>query len=229
MLEKFKSMSRIKKILVIFLAILLLGLVLPSGDDEDTENPEVAEGNGDVEESEPEPEPEPEEEEQEEPEPVEEEESEPEPEEEEEEDEENPLDVLEGAERIEYLIKDSIGEETNMGETRVIDIQIYEEENEIVLELHGNESLTSNMTKTSLVIDSKDLSETIYKDGNFRDKEIIMDWYLNLIDSHGNEVVGNVLLLGLKPEDAEKINWDNITTEQFEDLTLYWKHPNIFN
>jgi len=141
----------------------------------------------------------------------------------------DPMDGLESIDLIEYLVIDTLGEETNMGETRIIEIKIFEEEDELVLDLHGNENLTANMMKRSMIMDSKDLIEVLIKEAEITDREIIIDWHLELVDQYGNDVVRNVLLLGLKPEDAERINWENITTDQFEDLTLYWKHPNIFD
>jgi len=136
---------------------------------------------------------------------------------------------LKGADLLEVLVIESIGEETNMGNERIIEIIMWEDEDEIILNLHGSENLTANMTKNSLLNDSRKLSQVIYEDGSFPDKTITINWHMDLVDGYGNDVVRNVLLLGLTPEDAERINWDAITSEQFENITLHWKHPNIFD
>lgn len=78
-----------------------------------------------------------------------------------------------------------------------------------------------------IIMNSKELSEALYHDAGL--ETIDISWETVLVDGHGNESIGRIMLVNLTPEDANKINWDNITTDQFEDLALSWKHPNVFN
>ena len=211
MFEKIKMWSKKKKIVVgVIIAFVLIGAL--GGGDNEEEPEEEAVVEGPVEE---EPEEEQEEEAQDEPE----EEAQDEPEDD---PEEEPEEEMEGEKLAEHLIIETLGEETNMDNERIHEI----DSTDLVLEigLHGDENFTTNMTRDSMRDNTVRLSEVFYKEGVIEDIDLEIYWMLDLQDSHGNEVTREVLAFYLSQEDAEKVNWDNITNAQFEDLTLYFEH-----
>ncbi len=129
-------------------------------------------------------------------------------------------------ERIEFIVVDELGSETNMGEERIVEILVYENEEMIELVLKADENLTTTLTKRGMVSRTKDLTEQFFNSLDSL-KELDVFWQLELVDNYGNSSFSDVMDFSIDRETAEKINWENITNDNFEGLTKVWEHNAI--
>ena len=98
----------------------------------------------------------------------------------------------------------------------------------------ANENLSVGLIRSGIFLDAKDFTEKLYQDPNCKEVKVYMlKPYLILIDKYGEEQEEQVAKLVLRREIANKVNWENITTEMFE-RTLreegqLWLHPVLGN
>ena len=98
-------------------------------------------------------------------------------------------------------------------------------DNTVFLKLYASDNLTNNMTLRGIILDSKKIFKKFYSDRNDIN-DLVIDWYLTLVDKKGNEKLDKVALLSLKSENNNTINWDNVITDNIPDIVdSYWVHP----
>jgi len=132
---------------------------------------------------------------------------------------------------VKEIIYDKVGKKSNMGEKRIIELQVNDNlgtpdktDKIIIAKLYANENLTTNLTRDGILMDSKDLFEEIFKHKEI--SEAVLMWNLTLVDQYGNESVDTVLKVGLDRATADKINWKNFSYKNFENVaTQYFVHP----
>jgi len=127
---------------------------------------------------------------------------------------------------IELKVIDALGYKTNMGEKRIREIKTYEEEKEVTISFAANENLTTNLTKYSMLTDIKNLLEKLPPVLTPKINSILFDIYLKLVDKYGEESMVRVMLVTIKKDTWEKINWDNFFTDNIPNVAAtYWEHP----
>lgn len=125
---------------------------------------------------------------------------------------------------IPYLINSTVGEKNNTGHKSLLSYQV-DSDNTVFLKLYASDNLTNNMTLRGIILDSKKIFKKFYSDRNDIN-DLVIDWYLTLVDKKGNEKLGKVALLSLKRENNNTINWDNVITDNIPDIVdSYWVHP----
>lgn len=132
---------------------------------------------------------------------------------------------------VKEIIYDKVGKKSNMGEKRIIELQVNDNlgtpdktDKIIIAKLYANENLTTNLTRDGILMDSKDLFEEIFKHKEI--SEAVLMWNLTLVDQYGNESVDTVLKVGLDRATADKINWKNFSYKNFENVApQYFVHP----
>lgn len=132
---------------------------------------------------------------------------------------------------VKEIIYDKVGKKSNMGEKRIIELQVNDNlgtpdktDKIIIAKLYANENLTTNMTRDGILMDSKDLFQEMFKHKEI--SEAVLMWNLTLVDQYGNESVDTVLKVGLDRATADKINWKNFYYKNFENIApQYFVHP----
>ncbi|KQC46316.1 hypothetical protein AP057_08415 [Geobacillus sp. Sah69] len=132
---------------------------------------------------------------------------------------------------VKEIIYDKVGKKSNMGEKRIIELQVNDNlgtpdktDKIIIAKLYANENLTTNMTRDGILMDSKDLFQEMFKHKEI--SEAVLMWNLTLVDQYGNESVDTVLKVGLDRATADKINWKNFSYKNFENVApQYFVHP----
>jgi hypothetical protein len=132
---------------------------------------------------------------------------------------------------VKEIIYDKVGKKSNMGKKRIIELQVNDNagtpdktDKIIIAKLYANENLTTNLTRDGILMDSKDLFEEIFKHKEI--SEAVLMWNLTLVDQYGNESVDTVLKVGLDRATADKINWENFSYKNFENVApQYFVHP----
>lgn len=123
------------------------------------------------------------------------------------------------------IVEEVVGLETNMDEERMVSTSLSE--NSLALTMVANENLTVSMMQRSMVMNAKDIFEEIYtrmiEAGEI--EEAVIVWQIEFTDTYGNAELKNAMILTLTKETGEKINWDNISTDNIESLTKDWQHP----
>jgi len=123
-------------------------------------------------------------------------------------------------EKVERAITDTIGEETNTDKERIINITVEKEIAKI--ELNADESLTTNLTKDSMLYKSKDIFEQLDKieglNGYF------LSWHMDLVDVKGNVFDDSVLRIWI--DKGHGVTWENFNIENFDKIaTSMYMHP----
>jgi len=129
-------------------------------------------------------------------------------------------------EEVETIIIDMFGEETNTDKQRIVFV-IHDEDEEgeyLQVTLNANENITTSWTRTGILGDTKELFEALYEiesDVTY----ISLFWALPLVDAYGNVTDRNVVIVSMDKETADKVNWDNILTDNIPVIaTSYWQH-----
>lgn len=123
-------------------------------------------------------------------------------------------------EKVKNAIIESIGEETNMDKERIAGIII--EDDIAKLSLNADESLTTNLTKHSMLSNSKDLFAELDKIEGL--KGYSLAWNMTLIDVKGNEFEEPVIGIWIdKPHD---VKWETFNVDNFDKIaTDMYVHP----
>ncbi|MTI59915.1 MAG: zinc ribbon domain-containing protein [Firmicutes bacterium] len=134
---------------------------------------------------------------------------------------------MEIKEYIKYLVKETLGTKSNMGYKKYLGSSISKSESSITIKLYADENFTNNMTRGGINSDSKDIFVKFFNDRNDYD-DLVLDWYLKLVDQRGNEKVSRVLLISFDRKNFNTVNWDNIITDNIPKIAnSYWAHPAI--
>jgi len=132
---------------------------------------------------------------------------------------------------VKEIIYDKVGKKSNMGEKRIIELQVNDNlgtpdktDKIIIAKLYADENLTTNMTRDGILMDSKDLFQEMFKHKEI--SEAVLMWNFTLVDQYGNESVDTILKIGLDRATADKINWENFDYNNFETVAQqYFIHP----
>lgn len=139
------------------------------------------------------------------------------------------LESMDPKTRIEKIVTDKLKSKTNTDKKRIVSVEQLPEDDEslyFIVLLNANENLTSDMTKRSMWLDSKEILEPISKIKNLN--KIVLQWQLPLVDSFGKTEDGLVMTINLERDALDKINWDNFNVEKFPDVSkTYFEHPAI--
>lgn len=129
--------------------------------------------------------------------------------------------------RITSIIVDKLDKKTNMDKDRIMsieDISDLQDGSYILARLNATENFTSNLTKSSIWLDSKEILEPISKLETTN--RIVLQWHLPLTDSYGETKDGLVMTIDLEKEQLDKIKWDNFNGENFSVIANnYFEHP----
>ncbi|ARK32315.1 hypothetical protein [Halalkalibacter krulwichiae] len=137
--------------------------------------------------------------------------------------------------QVERTILDTLGENTNMDEPRMIELAVNNhagtddpDDKIVIARMNANENLTTNMTRTSILRDSAEVFEELFLIDEV--EQVSLMWFLPLTDTYGNVSPGEVLRVEIDREIAERINWDNFDTANFRSIALqYTEHPAFQN
>lgn len=125
-------------------------------------------------------------------------------------------------ERIEGAVISAVGDETNMGEKRIINIDT---ETDIVkITLFADENVTTNSTKVNMMVDARDVLKAIDPINEIKNVAII--WQYTLVDTYGNKSVNDVMRIFIQRDEIDKINFDDFNAENLPNLAYnYYLHP----
>ncbi|HBK85522.1 MAG TPA: hypothetical protein DDZ53_05775, partial [Firmicutes bacterium] len=122
-----------------------------------------------------------------------------------------------------YLIKDTIGEQSNTKKPSLQEI-VPTENNTLVLDLNASENFTKSTTRQSMLIKAPKIFGKAFADRPEL-TSITISWYLDLVDVRGNEKVGKVMTITFTRENADTVNWENIDPENIPLVAdAYWQH-----
>jgi len=131
-----------------------------------------------------------------------------------------PYEELTLEEKVEKAITEAIGEETNFDKKRVVHISINEGVAKIVL--NGDESLTLNLTRDSMLSKSKDVLEQLDKFEEITNYQL--SWNMPLVDVKGNVKDAEVIKIAINKDHG--ITWENFNTENFSVVSeSFFIHP----
>lgn len=132
---------------------------------------------------------------------------------------------------IEQKFIDILNEETNMGEQRVRQIQIYtydytNDYKNIDIEYMADENLSTNLTRMGMWKDALEVLKGLPMVLDSQVMKITLNPCLKLTDQYGNETVDKVMAIRITREAWEKINWDNFIMDNIPNIAeSYWEHP----
>ncbi|RJO58951.1 hypothetical protein C4546_05115 [Candidatus Parcubacteria bacterium] len=128
--------------------------------------------------------------------------------------------------KLEKAITDEIGAKNNMDKPKVRSVKVMNP-NETLVEINGDENLTSGMTKKGIDKDILNTFKAIFATDTNPNLLASVDVYFPTVDKYGNESDNRVIRALLKRETANKIQWDNILLENipavFDDYDEYVK------
>lgn len=132
---------------------------------------------------------------------------------------------------LESSIGDLIGDTTNTGTERIVDIKINEnlgtdepEDYVALLYLNGDDNLTADYIKKKMFIDSKQVFKEIFT--NSKISEATLFWKFPLSDTSGNEDDTNVLKINISKQTANGIDWSVFDYNNFPSIAdSYYEHP----
>lgn len=125
---------------------------------------------------------------------------------------------------IEKLVVELLGEETNMDEYRVHNIDDLGDVT--LIEYNADSNLTSGLTRFGIWSDVIEIVNKLSEDPT--KESITINAYIPLVDQYGNEAPGKVMTVNFNKETWSKINWDNFLTDNVPNVAdLYWIHPAI--
>lgn len=123
-------------------------------------------------------------------------------------------------EKVEKAITDAIGEETNFDKKRVVHISINEGVAKIIL--NGDESLTLNLTRDSMLSKSKDVLEQLDKFEEITSYQL--SWNMPLVDVKGNVKDAEVIKIAMNKDHG--VTWENFNADNFSVVAeQFFIHP----
>lgn len=132
---------------------------------------------------------------------------------------------------VKEIIYDKLGKKTNTGEKRIVELQVNDNagtmdanDKVVVAKLYADENLSTNFTRKGILMDSKKILESLFKQKNISDVTLL--WQFALVDKYGKESVDTILKISLDRQTADKINWVNFDYNNFSSVaTQYFEHP----
>ena len=122
-------------------------------------------------------------------------------------------------ERIEQLANEHFGQ---VDDFRYVE-GVEEGTEYISINAQISDNLTANMTRKGFIMNIRDFVESI-KDESFG--EVYVGGYTDMVDQYGNESNYEVISFSMFKETVDKINFDNISLENFESVADNIKvHP----
>lgn len=92
------------------------------------------------------------------------------------------------------------------------------------ISLIGNDNLSDDYIKRGMWKDSRDIFAVVFDEYPALDSVYIY-WQFPLVDTLGNEKLGEVMRIGMYRETAESINWDGFIVDNFPAVAdSYWQH-----
>lgn len=114
--------------------------------------------------------------------------------------------------------------ETNIEDHKERILDIYIEDDYLMLQLVGDDNLTTEWVKRGMESKTIDTVPLIYHTlPQFN--EIVVMWYLPLVDVKGHVTVDNVMTIAMTRDTSDSINWDNFITDNIKQVAdRYWLH-----
>lgn len=127
---------------------------------------------------------------------------------------------------LEHMVKEVIGEETNMDKPVFVSISDGDEGIKDIT-LNPNDNFTNNMIVGGILRDASDYYKAIKDDEEVKKlKGVSLIYQMTLVDKLGNESINPVLILTVSPKTMNKINWDNFIADNLTDVAdTYFLHP----
>ena len=89
----------------------------------------------------------------------------------------------------------------------------------LTLQYRASPNLTASLTRKALVLHAMELVERISSDPALSDVKIyLLMPHMQTTDKYGTEREQQVAKFLLRKEIADRINWDNMTTDRFEEI-----------
>jgi hypothetical protein len=134
-------------------------------------------------------------------------------------------------ERVSSLITGTIGDKTNTGEKKIIELQVNdhagtkkEGDKIVVVKLHGNNNLNSQMIKGGMQLESIKIFKQLFQLNEIEEVDLI--WQFPTSDTLGNSTLNTVLKINISRTTASKINWDGFDKDNLASVAdSYWEHP----
>lgn len=125
---------------------------------------------------------------------------------------------------IEKAVVELLGEETNMDEPRIINIDALGDVT--LIEYNADSNLTGGLTRFGIWSDVIEIVRKLSEDPT--QESITVNAYIPLVDQYGNEAPGKVMTVNLDKATWSKINWDNFLTDNLPNVAdIYYIHPAI--
>ncbi|MEW9139145.1 hypothetical protein [Bacillus wiedmannii] len=128
-------------------------------------------------------------------------------------------------EKIKDVVKDKMGKKSLVN-LEINDNAGTEQEGDkvVLLTLDGKDRITTNMTKSGMWLDTKDILEKLVQEKEI--SEITFFYQFNLVDQYGNEKKENVMKIKFDRNTIDKINFKNFNHKNTPNIaTDYWSHP----
>lgn len=132
---------------------------------------------------------------------------------------------------IEEKVDQVLGDDTNMGEDTVIDVRFVENDDgssTLWIDYVAGSNLSNRLTRRGVWMDTEDLIQQLPILLGNEIASITVRAHLMLVDTYGNEDMGQVMLIEISRETWERINWSNFITDDIPVVAdIYWVHPAI--
>lgn len=125
--------------------------------------------------------------------------------------------------QITDFIHAELNTKTNNDRARIV--SVGEQHTKYVIELNGDDNFTAGAIKGQMLMDSVKVFEEVAKHEEI-EGNVVVDWYMTVVDTYGNEKESKVLTVELMQETLDKVNWANFDWHNFEEIAVkYEEHP----
>lgn len=123
-------------------------------------------------------------------------------------------------------VKNITNEKTNRKDVDKIIYIGLDENNVATIQLNANDNLSQKMIKNGILMDNKDIFESLSELEELT--EVIINNYFPLVDKYGESKDANILNIKLTRETMDKIKWDNFIYKNLESVAdTYYQHPSF--
>jgi len=140
---------------------------------------------------------------------------------------------------VEEVVINSLGKNVNwegdyqrvIGITKTLQVAGVDKGGYLVkVEYRASENITKGMMRSGIFFDAIKLMKGMFQNPRCSEVKICMLMpHLKLVDQYGNEKEAQVAKIVLRRAVADRINWENMYRERFENLVLtegeLWVHP----
>ncbi|MGV3152653.1 hypothetical protein [Sarcina ventriculi] len=107
-------------------------------------------------------------------------------------------------------------------------VEMIDDSQPVVFILKMNDNLSKNFMLKGAYLNAKDIIKSVYAVAGDKITSYQFVFNFPLVDMYGNEEDGKVLSFDMSKETVEKINWDNITTDNLIALSQnVFIHPDL--